>query len=133
MVILLHMGRIRHEQSWAKPSGFSNADCCFNAGRYLFNHARPRYFEGSDLHYEEHSFYLQVGSGGLNDPKWGQYVLINDIFVDTGSWLGWLSLFDTRGGPAWAYSFELESYFFFPNPPQQIDSGIWIYVPLSGS
>ena len=69
----------------------------------------------------------------LNDPKWGQYVLINDIFVDTGSWLGWLSLFDTSGGPTWAYSFELESYFFFPNPPQQIDSGIWIYVPLSGS
>lgn len=85
-------------------------------------------FEGSDLHYEEHSFYLQVGSGGLSVPQWGRYDIVDDIFVDTGDWIGWLSLFDPSGGATWAYSFDLDAYLFFQMPPLESDNGVWLYL-----
>jgi|TARA_B110000438_G_scaffold225439_1_gene219496 hypothetical protein len=59
---------------------------------------------------------------------WGGYDIVDDVWIDTGSWLGWLALFDTNGGATWAYSLNLDNIFYISKELAPSDPGVWIYT-----
>ena len=64
-------------------------------------------------------------TGGTTVPKWGPFVILSDIYVDTGSFLGWI---DISGGD-WVWNLATNKYIFLPEEYFQASSGAWIFMP----
>jgi hypothetical protein len=65
-------------------------------------------------------------------PMWGGYNIEPDAngnpWVNTGAWMGWLSLVNGGNGDAeWVYSLALDSFFYFPKEPAEGDTGSWVF------
>lgn len=55
---------------------------------------------------------------------WGKYPIIENDFVDTGPWFGYLEI----SKAPWVYSYSLGRFLYIPNDTAQIGSG-WLYSP----
>ena len=81
----------------------------------------------TDLAFEEHSFYIQVGDGGLA-VAWDDYPVVNasgQKWVDTGAWMGWLEV--SRADSGWVYSSSLSSWIYM-REDQVTENGAWGYI-----
>jgi hypothetical protein len=66
--------------------------------------------------------------GAAPEPTtWSGYELVGGAWVDTGDWMGWVALFDTSGGPTWAYVQSVDGFFYFSSAFTESDPGVWVY------
>ena len=56
-------------------------------------------------------------------PTWGGYPITDDIYVDTGDWMGWIALV----GGNWVWSYRLESFLYLPET-EVGENGAWAYL-----
>lgn len=74
---------------------------------------------------------LYVGAAMLETPNFeggNTWCGIEKVGTDvnTGDWMGWLSVGDATGAPSWAYSYTLETFVYMGSCPD--DNGAWVYV-----
>jgi GH35 family endo-1,4-beta-xylanase len=66
-----------------------------------------------------HRVVVQNNSG---TGSWGKYTILNEVYADTGPWMGWLEV----GDKPWIWSLSLGDWLFVPGASADTGSG-WVY------
>jgi len=89
---------------------------------YYFDHFRAAANSWLDIDSVEIS--ALVESGGSTEMNWAKWVVDENGFVDTGTFMGWLWV----GAKPWVFSYQLEKFIYLPESNVSA-SGAWVYLP----